>query len=321
MLDMAELIEGHNPTDVLRRVDTPRLLTEVRFVDRERNIAGFGERFAGKPVEGAFSWGKGVQNMAESYAHLHKEDRETVRDRRAKFLTYAGLPSLPHAVLFSATRRYGSPSMIEVTEATLTPPADNGIVLLDNGPVETVLGSDFMYTTEQLTLFVLPADCITSIMYAEGSRGPIVGLLHTGHQQIAEGLPTKAINRLVEAYDVDPKEIIIGISPGLSPENYFFQASDIEKLGKFSEWEEHLTKVSSHPQDNDGNGGYQVDALGRVLAMYQEAGLAMHNITAHDPNNIDTYSSAARGEAFSHRFASVTQNPNGRHIVAAALKS
>lgn len=103
--------------------------------------------------------------------------------------------------------------------------------------------------------------------------------------------------------------------PGIGKDNYFVKQINLEKdVPDYPRWGDTLENKIV-----DGENRTYLDLLGRTMdLLVQLAHVAPEHIEAYD---VDTYEAAQRGEAYSHRYAIYTHQPekNGRMIIAAEL--
>ena len=175
-----------------------------------------------------------------------------------------------------------------------------------------IVNADSAFTTiSGIPVMQKPADCTVSIFSAmTHDRKKVIGLSHSGRDQISKKRPTKHIKHLVEKYGCDVANIKIGITPSLLSEHHIIQFKDADRvLGDLNKWGKFVTK-------NENEKVFHVDSLGFILKQYIDCGILSENIFAY---SVDTYSSAKKGIGFSHRYAIANNAPNGRFLVAIQL--
>jgi copper oxidase (laccase) domain-containing protein len=159
----------------------------------------------------------------------------------------------------------------------------------------------------------------------------VVGIIHSSGISTNAGMPRYAIRHLVDSLGVDPSSIRIGLTPGVSSDNFFLTEEDnavsIDEEGKINDqwalrknivdrnWKHHIEKR------NMVQGPYQkrhVDITKATIMQFLEEGILPENIQAYD---VDSYKAAEKGESYSNRYTSEHSGKRpGRFILAVQLK-
>lgn len=246
------------------------------------------------PLTAGFSWGKGSPNMS------YKADNKNIAEKAHEdFFAQITLPR--KRVLIDPTREQTN-QILEI---------DNSF--FQNGEQQLITGANILLTREKdITLMVYPGDCPCLVLFGKDKTGQnILCVIHSGRKQTDTQLPKKAILYL-ESMGVDPETVLLGISPGIS-QNHFFIPTDfplpgIEKWGKYVDIRQH-----------EGKDVYFLNVQGYILQQLINCGVKTQNIEIYA---IDTYEAAEKGESYSHRYATVTKQPekDARFLFAASLK-
>lgn len=153
--------------------------------------------------------------------------------------------------------------------------------------------ADALITKEKGTfLFLFVADCLPIIFYDPEQE--IVALAHLGWKGTDQELSKKVISKLV-ALGSNPKNILVGIGPGIHKESY--KKINPEQKGK-KEWEKFLQDL---PDDQTS-----IDIVGYNVQQIIESGIPKENIEVSD---IDT---ATSSDFFSHYRSKRIGEPEGR---------
>lgn len=274
----------------------------IRLVRMEYQAPGLGHfpLLAGK-ARHLITWGPNAQNMSARIG----PDREHAIERTQHAMVRAGMVDLDHTIRIVPNGQ-DEPQILEVTESMF---ADRRRSSLD---LET--HANFLYTTEKtVALAVKPADCTVSIMYATLPDGrPLVGLLHGGRDQLDARLGYNAIQHL-KALGCNPEDILVGVAPSISADNYYVRGEDRALLRNYDDWRAHGRLQEATTEDR-----IYLDTVGYLTDQLIEAGVTVNHI---QPYGIDTLSAAEHGEGFSQRRSSYSGDPgkNGRFLVAAQL--
>lgn len=261
---------------------------------------------AGK-VRHGISIGPGSANMAEFF---DKDNIAGVIARQERFLKQLNVPSLKKAFLMLPPRP-GEPQIIEITpEMVIKSDTEQR-----EDPEACVRASAFFTSVPERPLLVKPADCPSPIVYARNSDGiPILGVWHGGRVEIDNKLPERAAGHLLNSLRCDPKDVLVGIPPGISQRNYFVRPKD--QLNK------EVWKGFSKEQGEGEETRIYLDLLGNLVDQLIRAGILSKNIQAYGPD-ICTYELAAMDPplARSQRYSTATnqRQKNGRFLVAACL--
>ncbi|GIW58737.1 MAG: hypothetical protein KatS3mg086_022 [Candidatus Dojkabacteria bacterium] len=169
--------------------------------------------------------------------------------------------------------------------------------------------SDCLITnSSQNLIFVKPADCAISIIYAKNKKDEFVTIMHAGRSGIDLELPKKTIKFLIEKLKVTHESIKIGISPMISKEHYFILQKDSNLIRDINEWKNFI---------NFKNKKIFLDLKGYLLKQFYDCGIKEFQI--HD-SNLDTFTNAKLGKTFSHRFSKMYNEKDGRMLIFAGLR-
>jgi copper oxidase (laccase) domain-containing protein len=161
-------------------------------------------------------------------------------------------------------------------------------------------------TVANVPLIFKPADCYISIIKAKDqNNNDILGMIHTGTKGVDLMLATKAIHHLFTNYGCNLNEVIVGICPGISADNYYLD--HINALKNPSQWSNFV---------EEKKGKYYLDLQGLLIKQFIDAGIPQTNIQAYA---INTYTASQQGKLFSHLYARESQTAEGRFLVTAQL--
>jgi copper oxidase (laccase) domain-containing protein len=253
--------------------------TSIVFKPGFENKTAEFEIFQNLPIKTGFSWGNESGNMSYKW-NAGEESPEEIYERVKAFMksvdaTYPGIISMPGAF-------EGPQEQIKAVDSQNLGNAD-----------ETEVQANFIYTFDpNLVIAIRPADCNISIIYGKTHNGrEVVGLIHSSAIATNAGIPRLSIRQLIDHEDVDLSSIRIGITPGISRENYFIEKDDYPIIEK--NWKENIDpKVSGQSQRR------YVNILNATIMQYLEEGIEPPQIEAYEVN---TYTAMQRGESFSHR--------------------
>lgn len=313
-----------NPQIVEARVDEVVTKDTIDYKDGFENRTAEFEILKGLPIKAGFSWGSESGTMSYKWK-AESEPAERVYARIAAFTNSLGVtyPRVVHALgVFE-----GSQEQIQALDSTD----------LEDGD-ETMIKANFVYTMDtKVALIIRPADCNVSILYAKTRDGrSIAGLVHSSGVSTNAGIPRLAIRHLIDTEDVDPSTIRIGITPGISRENYSISEEDDykipegktpEEIAKLIEGREKPKIIERNWKDNidartdDPKARRNVDILRATIMQYLEEGINPEQIEAYD---VDTFASHENGVGFSHRYYDQNKSKNddvnpGRFMVAVQL--
>ena|SRR3989344_888761 len=256
------------------------------------------------------SLGPSSRNMAERFEPFNKK---AVVARIERFLNQ--LVMLPLDYAFLMVPAPNDALIVDVTSSRVDQAfrtrhrrEDRESVVQADALVTDVLGVPLMVKT---------ADCPAVIAYGKAGDGrPLLALMHAGRKETDAQLPSKTIAHCVKKYGADPKQILVGITPGISAKHYSVPA---ENVGLVSDgvWQGFVRKITSN-----GEARIHIDITGCVAQQLLNAGIRPQNIQAYG-SSVDTYELASQIPllSFSHRFTQESDQPerNGRMLVVASL--
>lgn len=269
-----------------------RCLTEIQY--KFPGIAYF-PIFQTFPLRAFFSWGKESDNMSVKTG----EKESLIQERHNVFFEKLGMPNFHSTILIDPNVFYSS-DIADLDKDDL------------DGDAPTVIGANILFTKDPtITLAAHPGDCPCAVLYTNDADGkPLLGLIHMGRRQIDAQLPQKAITYL-KGLGIDPKTIIIGITPGILMKNYHIPVD--EPLPHADKWGKYITL-----ENNEGKEIYRLDLQGYAVQQFVSSGVRPENIELYE---VDTYEAAQQEESFSHRYATVMKDNqlDGRFLLASSL--
>jgi copper oxidase (laccase) domain-containing protein len=163
------------------------------------------------------------------------------------------------------------------------------------------MAADCLVTKEKgLVLFLLTADCLPVILY-DPARA-VLALAHISRKNIGQQFVEKIINKLSARFGCQPKNVVVGIGPGIHQKSYkHTDAPEKQQL----DWQPYLKEVA--------DGQTAIDLVGYTAAQLLAAGILQNNM---EISEIDT---AASKEFFSHCRAKRTGEPEGRFATVAGM--
>jgi YfiH family protein len=115
-----------------------------------------------------------------------------------------------------------------------------------------------------LTLSMRFADCVPIMLVDPGRRA--IGLVHAGWQGTLLGAAPAGVNKMVEAFDSDPSDLIAGIGPAIRQHHYPVGQEVVEAYRENfgAEAEPHFMRK---------NGQNHLDLIGANIALLRKVGL------------------------------------------------
>lgn len=127
-----------------------------------------------------------------------------------------------------------------------------------------------MTATPGVALMVFTADCIPVLLYDPVRR--VIAAVHSGWRGTADGVVTRAVERMEDVYGCQPKDILAAVGPGICA-NCFETHEDVPNAMMASLG----TQVLQHVQIKE-NGKFAVDLKGICTMRLEQAGLDPANI-------------------------------------------
>lgn len=101
--------------------------------------------------------------------------------------------------------------ILEIDEVFLASPEEK--------QMDSLHGVDALITRlPDVCIAVTTADCVPVLLYAPDKK--VVAAVHAGWRGTLLQITHKVVRRLIEKYDCDPQQLIAGIGPSISQENY-----------------------------------------------------------------------------------------------------
>jgi len=84
---------------------------------------------------------------------------------------------------------------------------------------EPHIQADAIFTdNSDVTLFMRFADCVPILIYAPEQK--VVGIIHAGWKGTVNNIVAQSIHKIIDQYQVNPKNIIAGIGPSIGLDHY-----------------------------------------------------------------------------------------------------
>ncbi len=162
------------------------------------------------------------------------DDHEAVVENRRRLMAAVGIPM---DYLVGAKQIHGD-TIVRVVQSL------KGYGAVDYSTA--IPDTDVLITNEpNLCLFLTVADCVSVFLFDPKKRA--IGIVHAGFKGTMKKITLKAVQKMVEEFDCNPKDFIVGIGPSIGPESYEVDATMVtlakqifprdkiilERLGKF----------------------------------------------------------------------------------------
>lgn len=230
-----------------------------------------------------------ISTVSDGNMSLLRDDKRVVLQNRQKFLKKSGL-DLKDIVTTNLV--HGS-NIQEVTKEDLGDADQNG---------SNHIEADGLITNQpNVNLFILIADCHAIALYDPKQKA--TGLIHAGRPGLMENILTKAVQKMHQKFNIDPKDLIAQFSPSIGPCCY--KPAFPEKSPTIVR--QHIVK--------DKKGEYALDIQTWAENQLKEAGIKPENIT--NPQICNYH----HQEYFSYRRSENLHDPksNGRFAVLLGL--
>jgi copper oxidase (laccase) domain-containing protein len=258
----------------------PSVLTEMQY---QTPGLGYLPILEGK-VRHLITWGPDSQDMAPGLGKNGTMSFKRIVDVMAKNNM---VPA--SKMIFMQPRMNVSRQILEVDEKILTSNSKTGINKQEG----------FVCTTSHdIALAVRSENCPIAIMYSiQGSGKPLLGLLRAGIEVLNKLVPVDAVRHITNVSGgCDPKDIVVGITPSINAEHYYFKQDELRKLIFTDAWNKN-----ARPKENSDK--IELNMLDYLINQLMNAGIAA--------DHIQPYSTEVFGEL----------PPGRRYFVAAQLES
>ena len=171
------------------------------------------------------------------------------------------------------------------------------VAVIENADNLRIADTDSLITNKtHLPLAVLTADCLPVLFY--DPKKEVIGVAHAGYRGLLNNIIAHTIKRLITDFESDPKDIIVGIGPGIERDCYEVKVELVEEFQeKFPSFEDIFVEKDQK---------YFLDLKSIARQSLREEGILADNIeimdvcTKHDEN----FYSYRRGDG-DKRFVSV----------------
>ncbi len=262
------------------------------------------EALPNMPVIARFSYGKKAPNMSAVFFDNDKGESEVTNARnRKEFFKSQGFGE---NVIQIKGKFEGTEAQIE----------EVSLETLQDKPF--IVGNLIFTRDPRLTMYILPADCATVVIYAKDKDGhDLVAIDHCGADAENAGITRQGLWYLQDELGVDLAEAIAVVFPGVSQDNYFI-TNEPERRGN-GIIERNWGPFISPKKTDDPSEKRYVDILSAFEMQALQAGMRAENIQAY---RRDTYQDAADGIAYSRRYSGEHGGAhNGGNLVAVQLKA
>ena len=163
-------------------------------------------------------------------------------------------------------------------------------------PTDNIVGDSCYTDIKGLPLAVLSADCLPLLL--TNSLGTKIGVIHAGWRGLASGIIEKFVNKFTK----DPKDIIVWIGPSITPENYIVREDVFNKLTNISSDCFAKTKL-------DGQWHVDLKCIAKfILKSLGVKNIFLENICTHENTNL--YYSYRRSNHTGRIASLIWINPN-----------
>lgn len=131
-----------------------------------------------------------------------------------------------------------------------------------------------MTATPGVALLVFTSDCIPVLLYDPVRR--VIAAVHSGWRGTADGIVTRAVERMEDVYGCNPRDVLAAVGPGICA-SCFETHEDVPNAMMAAMG----TSVLQHVQIKD-NGKFAVDLKGICAYRLEEAGLDPAHIAVSD---------------------------------------
>jgi polyphenol oxidase len=167
----------------------------------------------------------------------------------------------------------------------------------------TIIGDGLITKEKGIFLLIAVADCLPCLIF--DTKQEIIGLLHLSWKSTEAKLCEKAIKTLISKFNSNPKDIVIGIGPGIHKESFSFK-DPIQK--QLPGWENFIKDLP--------NGNTQIDLIGYNISQLKKLKIPSQNIF------ISKINTAKNINFFSHfRDSKDSKTEEGRFGAIIGLKS
>lgn len=294
-------------TEGLEQIKEIDGLDDIEYLPGHQDKVGFFpliESIPGQPVLARFSYGRFAPNMSNLYFDRSRgETEETGPTNRANFFKEQGFSQ--HGVQIKGKFDGTHPQIEEVNVDTL----------IHHNSVE---GNMTITRDPRITLYIMPADCHTAVIYAKDAEGnPLVAVDHCGADAINAGVTLHGLQTLQDEYGVDLSKAIVVVFPGVSQKNFFI-TNEPERRGNGIleyNWGPFIrTKRTDDPSEKR-----YVNLLKAFERQAIQAGIKPENIQAY---RRDTYEDARNGIAYSRRYSNEHEGAHpGANLLAVQIKA
>jgi len=157
----------------------------------------------------------------------------------------------------------------------------------------------FITKRKDLVLFTQYADCLP--VYAYDTKNQVIGICHAGWKGAFNGIQKNMIKNMIDVYNSNPEDILIGLGIGISTDNYEVEADFFENY--YKKYGKNIVKQVFSIKDNKYH--YNNIEFNRVMLL--EMGIKEENIVISDKC---TY----RDEFHSYRRDGQRSGRNGGYI-------
>lgn len=219
-----------------------------------------------------------------------KDSPETVEANRAAFCKKLGI-NIDNVTAISL--QHGN-KVIVPTEA------DGGAGMHPDSQ-DTFEADGLVTNQKEVGLCFIIADCMPVIVYDPVNKA--VGLFHAGRRGVEQAILEHGLKLMAEKYGTKPVDIVLGVGPAISAEDYGFEHTRELDAGF---WGDRLK------QESDGS--YHMDIKNRLKDQAVALGVKPENI---EICSVNTFTDK---NFFSHRRSAATGETEGRFAAIAYLK-
>lgn len=150
---------------------------------------------------------------------------------------------------------------------SMLPEPEDHIIQVETGTQQIFSCSGLLSKDPKTVLLLRPADCLPILMTTREKK--FIGLIHAGWSGSHADIARKAVQQITTEYDVDPKEILIGIGPAIH--RCCYNNEHVARgLLKHEKW---------HPFIHQGPLGTQIDLVDYNVKQLLDSGIVHEHIS------------------------------------------
>ncbi len=221
----------------------------------------------------------GFSGRDDGQMKLETGNREKVLANREKFLTSLGIGG--RGILVRANQVHSNRNYV-VNNKDITSGANKF-----SREIEIKNTDGLITDLDQVWLAITVADCVPVLIWSEDLS--VVGAVHAGWQGTLAGITTRAVAKIKEVYQVDPRNLFAWIGSSIGPDDFEVQ-DDV--------WQPFRKKFDCKEAFNRKEGKKYIDLWRINKEQLLSGGLENNNIIVQEEStySVDNYYSYRRGD-------------------------